>query len=81
MDAERTERFWSVLRAVLPFSEDGSDLSESDRLSDWGLDSMATIALVAELEDQLEVYFPDELLVPDTFLTAGLLLSAVTTLS
>lgn len=71
------EQYWAVLHSTLPAADAGSGLGEADRLSDWGLDSVSTIALVVELETELEVFFPDELLVPGTFSTAGSLLSVV----
>jgi acyl carrier protein len=50
-------------------------------LTDLGLDSMSAIELVLELEDELGVQFPEELLVRETFSTFAALEAAVGTMT
>jgi len=49
----------------------GEDLSGEVQLVQYGLDSMGTVTLLVALESALDVEFPDEALVPETFETAG----------
>jgi len=69
--------FETALRQNLPHLTTASILSPADRLIDLGLDSMATVALVIDIEDACGVELPDEVLVPDTFDTAASLWAAV----
>ena len=59
--------FIQVLNNYL--SDDVSNNFETT-LKDMGLDSMASIELLLELEDQFDIVFPDELLTEETFSTA-----------
>lgn len=52
-------------------------LSESDRLDEIGVDSLSYVALVVRLEDEFEIEFPDELLVPPPDFCIGGLYDAV----
>lgn len=48
----------------------GEHLSGEIQLVQYGLDSMGTVTLLVALESALDVQFPDEALVPETFETA-----------
>lgn len=50
---------------------------EGVALADVGLDSMAAIDLVLDIEQTLDVMFPDETLVAETFATADSLHTVV----
>lgn len=52
-------------------------LPEDVPLAQLGLDSLASINLLLDLEDTFEVSFPDEMLTPETFRTVGSLRAAV----
>jgi nodulation protein F len=62
--------FEVVLREQLPGLEPSESLSGEVPLVQYGLDSMGTVTLLVALESALEVQFPDEALVPETFETA-----------
>jgi acyl carrier protein len=61
--------FESVLRAHLPGLGSGERLRGDVELVQYGLDSMATVTLLVALESALDVQFPDEALLPETFET------------
>jgi acyl carrier protein len=70
MMSEWSQEFESVLRAHLPGLGSGEPLSGEVQLVQYGLDSMGTVNLLVALESSLDVQFPDEVLVPETFETA-----------
>lgn len=67
---EWNDEFESVLRAHLPGLGDGEPLEADVQLVQYGLDSMGTVNLLVALESSLDVQFPDDALVPETFETA-----------
>lgn len=67
------QEFESAVRAHLPGLEPGEPLDGEVQLVQYGLDSMGTVTLLVDLESALDVQFPDEALVPETFETASLL--------
>jgi acyl carrier protein len=68
--------FEELVRAQITFASD-EPLRADCSLTDHGLDSLATVTLLLELEQAYAVVFPDEALVPDTFATVGSLWSVV----
>ncbi len=68
--------FEELVRAQLVIPPD-RPLDPDDGLGELGLDSLGTVTLLMELEDAYDVIFPDELLVPATFATAGALWGAL----
>lgn len=71
-----TPSFETVVSSHLPLL--GEDpLSPDSSLADMGLDSLALVALLVDLESQFDVMFPDELLNQETFKTAGSLWEVV----
>jgi acyl carrier protein len=70
------KRFEEILRHHLPLS-DGITIAADRALSDLGLDSLAIVGLVFDLEEAFAVVFPDALVSPDTFATAGSLWRAI----
>ncbi|MEN3305275.1 MAG: hypothetical protein V7603_1477 [Micromonosporaceae bacterium] len=72
--------FEELIRAKLGMAPDGP-LRDDDLLIDLGLDSFGSMALLMELEDAYGVVFPDEMLVPATFATAGALWSSLQALT
>jgi acyl carrier protein len=70
--------FEEILRRHLPLGN--GSLEGSAILADLGLDSLATVSLVIELEEGLDISIPDDLLVPATFVSADALWSAVSSL-
>jgi acyl carrier protein len=46
-------------------------------LTDMGLDSLGSINLLLEIEDEFSIVFPDDMLGPATFATAGSMEAAV----
>lgn len=70
-----TALFDEILVRHLPLCE---DVPPADAvLADLGLASLSTVNLVMELEDRLDIAIPDEILVAETFATAGSLRAAV----
>jgi acyl carrier protein len=72
--------FLAVLRGFLPHLEAGADPVPDTPLNSYGLDSLAVISLMLELEDQLGVTFPDESLTPESFATTRALWETVSSL-
>lgn len=67
--ADWPESFIAILRKHLPLLDDGTPLTAETSLSDLGLDSMATVRLLVELEEAHDIEFPDEDLVMANFVT------------
>jgi acyl carrier protein len=71
-----TSEFEAILRGHLPLL--GQEAIEpADRLVDLGLDSLATVSLLLDLEAAFSVTIPDEMLTAETFATASALWSVV----
>lgn len=64
-------QFESILRRYLPFISAGEQLDASAQLRDLGLDSLATVELLSELESAYHVRFADDALTLETFETAA----------
>ena len=71
------ERLFSLLRPHLRFLPPGKELQPGDSLGSLGLDSMASIDVLMDIESQLGVVIPDEAITVDTFATPGGLLEAI----
>ena len=67
---EISEKIHSVLRPHLRFLDKNLPLPLNENLGKLGLDSMAAINLLFELEQALEIQIPDSLLTAETFETA-----------
>ncbi|WP_019545199.1 phosphopantetheine-binding protein [Streptomyces sulphureus] len=67
-----------VLRTHL--REDTGELPYSGRLVDLGIDSLATVQLLIDVEEAFGIFFPDELVTAKTFNTIGSLRSVIETL-
>ncbi|GAA1298654.1 acyl carrier protein [Saccharothrix xinjiangensis] len=63
------ERFEEILRKHLPFLDASEELTGDVELRDVGLDSLAMVDLLAELEKAYGVRFRDDALNPETFRT------------
>jgi acyl carrier protein len=74
------DRFDQIVRAHLTLAA-GAPIPAGDLLSDHGLDSMSTVSLLIELEEEFSVTFTDDMLVPQTFETAGALWAALSQLA
>ncbi len=70
-------RFESVLRPRLRLLAADHPLDYSQNLGKLGLDSMAAIDLLMDLESSLGTPIPDELLTAETFATAQSLLDTL----
>ncbi|NUW34551.1 acyl carrier protein [Nonomuraea sp. SMC257] len=75
------EPFEQILRAFLPQLGQETPLKNDLRLAEHGLDSLATVSLLVEVEDAFGISIPDEFLVPDTFATPSGLWAVVEGLS
>jgi len=71
------EKFATVLRLHLPFLPADRQLSDSDALSDLGLNSMQAIEVLFAIEDAYGAVIADDRLNDETFATAGSLWQAV----
>ncbi|SCL20782.1 Phosphopantetheine attachment site [Micromonospora pallida] len=73
-----TEQAWTApfeetLRRYLTLLPPGTPISEDLSLATYGVDSLATVSLLLDLEEAFDVTFPDHLLTESTFATpAGL---------
>ena len=65
------------IRHQLRFLAKDETLDPSVELRELGLDSMGALDLIQDVEQTFGIRFPDELLVEDTFRTAGALTKAV----
>lgn len=74
------EEFEILLRDFLPLLEPTQNLDADLRLADWGLDSLATVQVMLEIEDRYSISFPDEEVSADTFLTPQSLWNAISRL-
>jgi acyl carrier protein len=72
--------FLGVLRNYLRQVGDGDTLTMESNLYELGLDSMAAVNLLLELEETYQVIFPDALLTESTFETPLALKSAIVSL-
>jgi len=71
------QRFLSILRRHLPLVAPAEDLAFDAPLRELGLDSMATVRLVIDLETELGVILPDTSLTTETFVDAASVWDAV----
>jgi acyl carrier protein len=68
-DNEFSQKLHAVLRPHLRFLEPDAPLSPSEPLGTLGLDSMAAINLLLDLETTFCIQIPDDLLTAETFET------------
>ena len=73
-------QFEALLRPSLVFLPAGAPLDAADNLSDYGLDSLGIVDLLASLESSYQVRFTDDALSMRTFATPGTLWEALTRL-
>lgn len=73
------DEFRNLLATFLPYAGPGV-IQEDSVLRDLGLDSMHSVELLFAIEDAYDVVVPDEVLVDQTFHTAGSLWSALAAL-
>jgi len=66
-----------ILRRHLKYLPDDADLTPDADLRSLGLDSMAAVELLFDLEDSLDVMLPDEALAEQTFTTPNTLRTAL----
>ncbi|MFG2607168.1 phosphopantetheine-binding protein [Streptomyces sp. NPDC048514] len=71
------EQFETLLRAHLPLAAPDSALSPDASLTDLGLDSLGTVGLLVDLEQEFGITVPDDALSGETFATAGALWGVV----
>lgn len=77
-DTRWQPKFESLLRQHLVLLAPDVPLTSESRLPDLGLDSLATVELLVQLEEYFNVYLPDELLTVETFATPSTLWRAFT---
>jgi acyl carrier protein len=70
-------QFEAILRTYLPLLPDGQQVTPELALADYGLDSLATVNLLLDLEDQYAVSIPDDLLTSTNFANAAALWSVL----
>jgi acyl carrier protein len=72
-------RFIELVRARLKYLPPGADIDLDCELRDLGLDSLAAIDLLLDLEEAYGAALPDQFLNAETFRTARTLWAAVAT--
>ncbi len=70
------DEFEAIVRSHLPLLDD-KPLMPDMRLADLGLDSLATVSLLLDLEEEFSLTITDELLTAETFATAMALWTVV----
>jgi acyl carrier protein len=76
-----TEKIHATLRPHLRFLPKDQPIPADENLGKLGLDSMAAINLLFDLEQALDVKIPDELLTAETFETAATLEKTIRSLA
>jgi nodulation protein F len=74
-------KFDETLRSFLPFLPADEPLALETPLREYGLDSLATVELLAVLEENYNVRFADEALNLETFETPGRLWTTLSDLA
>jgi len=77
MTTDLTTSLQDLLRPKLRFLGPSEPVPMDRNLGELGLDSMATIDLLMDIEVQLGVSIPDELITVETFATGNHLLDAL----
>ena len=72
-----TPKLQAILRPKLRFLAPGSEVPMDEDLGKLGLDSMASIDLLMEIEQELGVQIPDDMMTADTFATGNHLLAVI----
>ncbi|MEV6690297.1 phosphopantetheine-binding protein [Micromonospora sp. NPDC051196] len=75
--ADWPDEFEKAVRQYLPMLEEEVVLTAESSLSAFGLDSLATVGLLVELEETFAVQFPDEDLAAETFASPGALWAVI----
>ncbi|GGK72845.1 phosphopantetheine-binding protein [Mangrovihabitans endophyticus] len=75
--ADWPDDFEKAVRQHLPLLADGTALTSEASLLALGLDSLATVGLLVEVEETFAVQFPDEDLRAETFATPATLWAVV----
>lgn len=73
MATEWLPEFETVVRRHLPLLDANTPITPDLALADHGLNSLAMIRLLVDLEDGFGVEFPDDVLAATAFRTAGAL--------
>lgn len=76
-DDERWRRLEELLRRVAPGLITGVNIQPGTDLYAAGLDSLGTVALLVDLEDEFQITIPDEALTVETFGTPAAIMRAV----
>lgn len=71
MNQPWTTEFETVVKSHLPWLDPNEALEPHQSLADQGLDSLATVSVLLDLEDTFSVRIPDELLTAFRFDTAA----------
>jgi acyl carrier protein len=79
--ADLTPKLQEILRSKLRFLSADAAVPMDEDLGKLGLDSMASIDLLMEIEHQLGLQIPDEMMTVDTFSTGNHLLAVIEKLS
>ncbi len=75
--ADLAPKLQEILRPRLRFHSEGEPVPMDEDLGKLGLDSMASIDLLMDIESQFGVQIPDELMTVDTFSTGNHLLAVI----
>lgn len=71
------DEFEAIVIGHLPAPPPDASLAADAPLESFGLDSLGMVNLLLDLEDTFAVVFPDELMVKETFSSAGRLWAAI----
>lgn len=63
------EKFEALLRRHLSEIDESQPVGADDSLANLGLDSLATVGLLMELEEEFDIIVPDQMLTPESFRT------------
>lgn len=76
-ETDLASQLQDILRPHLRFLKAEEPVPMDEDLGRFGLDSMSSIDLLMEIESQLGVQIPDELMTADTFATGNHLLEVL----
>lgn len=76
MSSKVDEKVVEVLRETAELAED-VEITDATSLIELGIDSFVAIQVLVGLEESLGIQFPDSMLTPEIFETAGSLIKAI----
>ncbi len=74
---DRFEKILELVKKTISLTIDESEINENTELVEIGMDSIAFVSLIAEIEDYYEVEFPEEKLIIENSSTIAKLIDTL----